>query len=418
MNRIANLLGLALTLASIASASDPLKVTTVVSPKPHFAGQGVEVRVEVDSGAGLPTVESPRIKDADIYPIPPNPSRPAAVRFVVVPQHAGPLDLPAFRARSGDRSGVSKAIRLSVANIPTDGRTSAFLGGVGPFEVRSDAEPASVRVGETLDFRVKISGPAAWGSVRTPDLSEWISPTLKIEAAGDQLQASETPIRTFRYRLRPLKSGPVILPPIAVAAFDPRARRYATRATSSLTIRVEAAPRFDPAVLGDPPISSTPRGSRPGSMSLVVGSLAVVSGSALAALFFARRWRKARPADPRRLALELSNGLKDGEDEVEAARAVAEALTIFLNRVGGRAPGVLTPPEARAGFELLTDEPGLSAQAETLVTRCDRARYGGGRGEARGLISEGRGFFEALAEGRVMDGRKVVGPGEAVETAS
>ena len=419
MKRTANLLGLALTLAPLANASDPLKVTTaVVAPKPYFAGQGVEVRVEVDPGSGAPIVEAPRVKDAEVFPIPPDPARPSAARFVVVPGHAGPLELPSFRARSGDRSGTSRPTRLVVANVPPEGRTSAFLGGVGSFEVRAEAEPLSVRTGETLEFRVTISGPAAWGCVRAPDLNEWGSSTLKIEAKDERLQAAETPVRTFRYRLRPLKSGRVTLPPVAVAAFDPTTRRYATRATSSLTIRVEEPTRFDPTSLSYPPVATTPEGSRPGPVGLVVGALAVVSGTVLAAWFVARRRRKSRGPDPRSLALELAKGLEGGDNEVEAARAVAEALTTFLHRVGGRTPGVLTPPEARLGVETLTDDPGLSASAEALVTRCDRARYGAGGSEARELISEGRLFFEGLAGAMASEGRKGGGPGEAVETAA
>jgi hypothetical protein len=404
MKRTSNLIVLALTLAPCI-ASDPLKVTAVVSPKPYFAGQGVEVRVEVDPGSGSPTIEPPRVKDAEVFPMSSDPSR-----FVIVPGHAGPLDLPAFRARSGDRSGASKPTRLVVASLPAEGRTSAFLGGIGSFEVKAEAEPLSVRPGDTLEFRVKLVGPAAWGSVRAPDLSEWSSPTLKLEADGDRLEASETPVRTFLYRVRPLKAGPITLPPIAIAAFDPTTRRYATRATSSLTIRVAEPPRFDPSRLDYPPAGTPARGSHP--ISLILGALALVSGSVLAAWFATRRRRRSRVSDPRLLALELSKGLQGGDDEVEAARAVSEALTTFLQRVAGRAPGVLTPPEARAGFQRLTRNLTLSSRAEALVTRCDRARYGVSGSEASGMIEEGRRFFEGVAEWNWE------GPGEAVETAS
>jgi hypothetical protein len=419
MKRTAHLLVLALTLAPIVVASDPLQVTAVLPPKPYYVGQGIEVAVEVGPGPGPPAVEPPRIKGAEVFSIPPDPARPSTSRFVVVPAHAGPLDLPAFRARSGDRSGASKSTRLAVANVPPEGRTSAFLGGVGPFEVRAEAKPSDVRPGETLEFRVSLSGPAAWGSVRRLDLSGWASPTLKVEALADSFQAAGVPIRTFRYRVRPLKPGRLVLPPFAVAAFDPATRRYATKTTSGVAIRVEEPPRFDPSRLDYGPIALSDKGLRPSMVALLVATFAVGSGSALVAWLVARGRRRSRASLPRRLALELARGLEGGGDEVEAARAVVEALTTYLHRVGGRPSGVLTPLEALAGFERLTGDPALAATAEALVSRCDRARYGRFGGEGGGMTEEARRFFEGVA-GVMAGGNRegVGGPGEAVETAS
>ncbi len=235
MKRISTWLGLVLILAPLP-LDEPLKVTTTLSTKPYFVGQGIEVKVEVDPGANSPTVEAPRVQGAGVFPMPSDSTQPSTTRFVVVPEHAGPLDLPAIRARSGDRSGTSKPSRLAVANVPPEGRTSAFLGGIGPFEVWAVAvaEPASVRPGETLEFRLHLSGPAAWGSVRPPDLNEWATPTLKVEFVAESLQAVGTPIRTYRYRVRPLKPGRLMLPPVAISAFDPSTRRYATKTTSGV----------------------------------------------------------------------------------------------------------------------------------------------------------------------------------------
>ena len=422
MKSTSSLFGLALILFSIAGSS-PIKVSTTLSPRPYFVGQGIEIRVDVDAGLQDWSVEPIKIPGAEVHPLPIDPASRSSRRFVMVAGHAGTIDLPAIRVRSGDRSGSLKPVRLAVASVPTEGRTSAFLGGVGAFELQAIAEPASVRVGDTLQYRVKVVGPAAFGSVRPPDLGGWGSASLEVEPIESAIEVNESASRTFRYRLRPLKSGPLKLPPVAIASFDPRTRRYLTRATSSLTVPVEELPRFDPSRLNYAPVSIEARAwwTEPAVLVIVLAVMGLVSG--VVTWSFLRRARVSRVALPRKLALELARGLRTDRvvDEVEAARAVTDALTTFLHQVSGREPGVLTPPEARLGFDRLTSDADRSSWAGSLVARCDRSRYGwlGGDEEAKGLIEEGRRFFETLAAGKVINQPGQGGrPGEAVETTS
>ena len=128
--------------------------------------------------------------------------------------------------------------------------------------------------------------------------------------------------------------------------------------------------------------------------------------------------RASRP-DPRKLALELHRGLglNRNEDEIGSARAISEALTTFLERLDGRTPGVLTPPEAREGIERVTGDRDLARSAEELVLRRDRVRFGMQGGDEKGLIGEGRGLFERIAE--VMGKKRGKGgPREAVVAAA
>ena len=421
MKRTSRLLGLALILASSAVAgprAGPLKVRTTPAPGPHFVGQAIEVEVHVEAGPGPPTVEAPRLAGAVVRPLPGERSRPSVARFLVVPARPGFLDLPPFRARSGDRSGASRPSRLRVVNVPPEGRTSAFLGGVGMFEVRAEADPSSVRAGQTLEYRVRISGPAAWGSVRPPDLGELASPTLRIEPLPDTFDAAGTPVRTFRYKLRPAGAGRVVLPPVSVSAFDPKTGRYATRATSGVPIRVEEPPQFDPARLDYKPVGLAKPDQRLGLSAVGLGvSIAALATAGL--WFLSKRTPDAKRVVPWALALELARGLAGGDDddEVEAARSITEALTTFLQRVEGRAPGVLTPPELRDAVGRLTGDHVLAGFAESLLVHCDRARYGPAGGDVSRLIGEGRGVFEAIAGVMAGEVRGEEGPREAVETA-
>jgi hypothetical protein len=281
---------------------------------------------------------------------------------------------------------------LTISHVPSEGRSAAFLGGVGAFEVASEAEPTTLRAGQSLEFRIKLSGPAAWGSERPPDLSSWASlgGGMRVQSLPEQFEEGEPAVRTFRYRIRPTLAGRVVLPPVAVASFDPKSGRFVTRTTSSLPILVEKPPTLNPNSLDYPPIlKPETRWEKywvgPGLASAV-----------LALVWLVRRKRTVRPADPSKLAWELARKLDDPRD-VEPARRVVETLTVYLESVGGRNPGVLTPPEAREAFESLTDDPALAEQAERLVIDSDRARYGEQPDESNELIGEARRFFERVA---------------------
>ena len=397
-------------------ASEPLRVVVRVPAGTHYVGQAIEVRVEVEGASGRPDIEAPRSAVADVRALSRDESRPMLSRFLVIPRQAGPMEIPPFRARSGDRSGTSKPTRLTITSLPAEGRTSAFLGGVGSFELRAEAEPTRLRPGQTLEYRVRVTGPAAWGSVRGPDPNGWssLAPAFRVEPLPDILEGVDPPVRTFRYRLRPSKSGRAVLPPVAVAAFDPTTRRYATKATAGVPIRVEEPPRFDPSRFDYLPLGKLPPDARLGfhaiGFGLGLGLLATL-GSALWS--YSKRKRTARRSDPRMLALEQARGLVEAGDRFEAARAITEAFATFLQRVDGRGPGVLTPPEARKGIERLTRDPELARRAEKLIGRCDRASYGDGVGSGSSLIAEGRDVFEGIA-GAVA---RKEGPREAVETA-
>ena len=403
LSAMPTLLNVALFLPIILTASsDPLGVTATVGPKPYHVGQGIEVLIEVRAANGEAPVivEPPRVAGAEVFEVGVSDvNRPH--RFMVVSSRPGILEIPPFRARSGSCSGASKPWKLAVSVVPAEGRTAAFLGGVGRQDVSIEANPLRVRVGQTLEVRVGVVGDAAWGSVRPPDLGGWASPTLSVGPAEIQLEPGQPPIRSFRYRVRPLNAGRIALPPIAIASFDPATRRYLTRTTRSLAIEVDDPPRFDPGSIVQPSSTGNGRWGVAGVAS-VAASLAVALG--MTAWRVTKRRRQRKP-DPRMIARELAHSLGDADP----AKAVVEALTAFLQQASGRPAGVLTPPEAREAFERLTGDLAIGARAEALVGQCDRTIYGPGDGEASGLIAEAR---ELLGRIAASAGR----PGEAVET--
>jgi hypothetical protein len=470
----------AVVLVNVGAGQDSgaLSVRSEVGPGPYFVGQGFELGIAaVAGGQQRPKIDPPRIAGARTSVIGTE-RRPITtssigsvvvhetlfvVRFRVVPERAGTLDIPAVQLQIKGRSGRSRPKSVSIQTVPLLGRPAEFLGGVGRFELHAEAAPKVVRVGQELDFRIKVAGPAAWGMTDRPNLGRFgrLELGLRIEPKPDET-TDEPPARTFVYRLRPTRAGDAILPPVGIAAFDPSLSRYVTHVTAGVPIRVVAVPSFDPTTIHYDPRSTAL--SQPVLISVSVTSLAALSF----AVYFMLRHVRRRLARPRPFSLELAcrfatqtarylgslsvehrgessrshagvkllnldgpefSGnlfqpstwypdskptiLQAGAPEIvhSAARRIYERLTSYLLIGTGQSLGVLTPDEARQRVASLTSSNELAEQAGELTAWCDAILYGDLTGEPatelRELLDDARRLFEAL--GRVRSSPARVG---------
>ncbi len=159
------------------SDPDAMRVEVEVEGGVHYVGQGIELRVGVVARGIRPELDPPVIAGAEVWPIGTG-LKPISVsgigsvmaetnvfvnRFRIVPRRAGTLEVPSIRARLKDRIGRGRPVRVTVRPLPPEGRPPEFLGGVGRFAIQVGAAPRSVRVGQELDYRITVTGPAAWG---------------------------------------------------------------------------------------------------------------------------------------------------------------------------------------------------------------------------------------------------------------
>src|SRR5262249_5503659 len=84
--------------------------------------------------------------------------------YRVLARRPGPLLIPSIRLSDGGRQGRPAPSQAASPAVPSAGRTAAFLGGVGPFELEASAAPTSLRVGAELVYSLQIRGPGALGS--------------------------------------------------------------------------------------------------------------------------------------------------------------------------------------------------------------------------------------------------------------
>ena len=392
-------------IALILPAGSNPRIEVRLSPDPYLVGQAITVDVAVTPrGAGA--VAPPAIPGAELQPVAPAPVGTADDgadhrRFVLVPTRAGPLAIPPFRTVRDGRALASRTTTIAVTSVPPGGRTAAFLGGVGEFRVAASVEPNAVRVGQPVEFRITLTGPAAAGSGQSPDLSGWarLPPAFEVRGATTQVDDGDPPARTFRYRLRPTRPGRAVLPPVAVAAFDPGARRYATRTTASLVVDVAETPRFDPATV-DYPFTPT---RRPVVAPVMAGM--ILAGGALAVGWLVvrhrlRRARRAQAVNWRNEANGLRRWAAADRDPVEGAGEVAGRLASAIGRGTGQSVAVLTPPEAEAAILDLTQDVDLARRAAALVATSDRLRFDPATDATAGdlgeLVAEAVAVFEAI----------------------
>ena len=259
-------LALAVSGGIPGASDDPVHVQAEVGRGPYFVGQGIEFRVSVAGGRHQPKIELPTIPSARVWQIGID-SRPISrseigsivgeenvfvTRFRVVPTRPGTLQIPSVRVPVEERLGRSQILKVEVLPVPAVGRPASFIGGIGRFTVRADVSASSVRVGQEFDFRITVSGPAAWGMTEAPDLTRYdrIPLGLRIRSGPTQTK-DEPPERTFTYHLRPTRPGGAVLPPISIAAFEPALSRFMTQVTPTVPIRVIAVSPFDPATIDD-----------------------------------------------------------------------------------------------------------------------------------------------------------------------
>ncbi len=261
------MLALGLPGAISGASDDPVHVQAEVGRGPYFVGQGIEFRISVAGGRHPPRIELPTIPSARVWQTG-TASRPISrsgigsivteenafvTKFRVVPTRPGTLQIPSVPVRVEEHSGRSQSLRVEVLPVPAASRPASFLGGIGRFTLRADVSASATRVGQEFDFRITVSGPAAWGMTQGPELTRYdrVPLGLRIRTGPTQTK-DEPPERTFTYHLRPTRPGDAVLSPISIAAFDPALSRFMTQVTPSVPIRVIAVSPFDPATIDGP----------------------------------------------------------------------------------------------------------------------------------------------------------------------
>jgi hypothetical protein len=388
-------------------------VALEVERGPHYVGQAIELVLATTAGRERPEVVVPKLAAPDgrlialgtefqalstsaIGDIVEERNR-YTNRFWLVPARAGSLRLPPFRLRTGSQTTASMSPVLNIQRLPDAGRPATFLGGVGAVDVSAQVRPSILRVGQDIEYRILLTGPGALGSIHEPNLERLrkLPLELKIKALAPE-ETPSPPSRVFRYRIRPLRAGAATLPAVVVSWFDPKNRRYLSKASPALSVRVVDVDSFDPSSLRY-------EDGRQGEVKTELLGLAAIGAGGLMCAAMGAVWLRAQSrrkrTDPARLAARLVDSLNPGSPPDQVARAINCGLTAVLQAAVNRPAGALTPAEAGASMVQLTGREDLGEWASRLIAACDRSQFAGvdSRDAASQLVREGRELFSVLA---------------------
>lgn len=361
------------------------------------------------------------------------------IAWALFPTRAGDLEIgpgqvvcqvPASRGRSRDPfSGffgrfdaqnvplTTEPVRVRVLSLPEAGRPPGFSGSVGDYGVSAGIDPPEVRQGEPFTLTLTVSGtghiqtigqPAwpAWNGVRVYDSGEAVSVSVREDRLAGE--------KSFKQVLVPERAGPLDLPAVRFAYFDPQSRRYVESASDPITLRVLPA--------------GAAGGEEDGVRTLgedilyihtgIASGLGRASAGTLGArhlvhllplLLLGLGWmgsatRRAAQRDPvrrsRSAALRRAQTRLEGLPEAATAAQTGAGLSELLERYLGDWLGLRVRGMLRGELSARLGDAGIG---EDLVARvlgcfewCDEVRYGGATGaEAQGRRAAAR---ELLAD--------------------
>jgi hypothetical protein len=145
-------------------------------------------------------------------------------------------------ASAGRRSPV---LTVEVKPLPAEGRPLEFEpANVGQFEVAATVDRDKVKAGEAVTWRVILRGSGNLRNVKLPKLDhldgfKLYDPTVKENIEPGDVVRGE---KIYTYLLMPERGGPLSLPAVELAYFDPALGKYAVARSTPLAVTVEGDP--------------------------------------------------------------------------------------------------------------------------------------------------------------------------------
>ena len=186
-------------------------------------------------------------------------------QYVLFPQHSGELEIPAtpfegviaqrVENNSGDifdmffnssrfvevkKDLTSRSIKVNVKPLP-QGKTDAFYGGVGDFNISSTISGTDVTANDAVTLRIILSGTGNLKLVKTPEVKfpqDFDIYDPKVENKYTIKGGRQTGNKVYEYLVIPRHAGQYTIPAVEFQYFDPKSGSYKTVKTDEYTLNV------------------------------------------------------------------------------------------------------------------------------------------------------------------------------------
>jgi len=294
---------------------------------------------------------------------------------------------------------------IKVLPLPTADRPGNFSGAVGQFEIRGEATPSSVSMGEPVTLKLVISGTGNFDRVATAGVKDGAElktyqPSMRFEPADNAGLQGE---KVFEQAVVPQQAGAVEIPAVAFSYFDPGTRKYVTQRTEPIALnvaagsvgvasvaavptpgaKVTAVTQSKPHADGFQPNAVEP-GRFVGSLQPVVlrawypFAVAAPVGLLGIGLWFARRRARVR-AETSRAATELE--LRESLDRMDRASQAGAVTTFFISARHALQERLSQiwhmPPQAVTVTEINSRLKEAGTEIRTVFQAADQAAYAG-----------------------------------------
>ncbi len=173
---------------------------------------------------------------------------------VLIPQKSGSINLGKagvlckinvsqsrfnFNSEFKSYSAASEALSLEVLPLPQEGRPDSFYGLIGSYDIKTEAMPVDVKVGDPISLKISIGGSRYLKPIQWPELEgvKELSDNfiLPLEKSSPEIVDGR---KVFTQTIRAKNDKITRIPPIPVSCFDVKSGSYITVSSAPIELKV------------------------------------------------------------------------------------------------------------------------------------------------------------------------------------
>lgn len=156
---------------------------------------------------------------------------------------SGAFDNDFFGTRQGIYKKIvapSNSLRLTVNEVPNQGRPAGFAGHIGIYEITAKAAPIEINVGDPITLTLTVSGPEYIDHITFPSLASQSKLVHDFKIPADRATGeTRGKTRVFTQTIRALRPDVTQIPPIELPYFDTKSGKYDIARTKPIPIKVK-----------------------------------------------------------------------------------------------------------------------------------------------------------------------------------